>query len=112
MKLKKGEDMKKMFVQVITLLLVTLIYAVNYNGGFSSSELQFSTGERGYDTVRINGLDSMGVISAPQLPIKVMSFIIPSGMDVDSISINTSFQTLEGLYNIVPVQPPIIPSED
>ncbi len=37
----------------------------------------------------------------PQLPVKFLNFIIPSGMDVDSIGVSASFQMLEGLYNIL-----------
>lgn len=104
--------MKHMFLFVAAWLLFVQAMAVSYSGSFGMSDLQFSTGERGYDTVMMNGLKNIGVIGAPQLPVKHLNFIIPPGMDVDNISIVSNTQTLSNTYNIIPVQPQIPTSDE
>lgn len=99
----------------IVLAILTLVakaIAVSSSVSFGMSDLQFSTGERGYDSVRMNGLENIRVVGAPQVPVKLLNFIIPTGMDIDNISIVSNTQTLANTYNLIPVQPLIPTSED
>lgn len=99
------------FIVAVCLLFVPAI-AVSYSGSFGMSDLQFSIGERGYDSVRMSGLENISVVGAPQVPVKLINLIIPPGMDVDNISIVSNTQTLSESYNLIPVQPQIPTSED
>jgi len=50
--------MKHMFFVVAVCILFVPAMAVSYSGSFGVSDLQFSTGERGYDSVRMNTVKS------------------------------------------------------
>lgn len=104
--------MKHMFFVVAVCILFVPAMAVSYSGSFGVSDLQFSTGERGYDSVRMNSLENIRVVGAPQVPVKLLNFIIPPGMDVDNISIVSNTQILSNTYNLIPVQPQIPTSDE
>jgi hypothetical protein len=97
--------MKHMFFVVAVCILFVPAMGVSYSGSFGVSDIQFSIGERGYDSVRMNGLENIKVVGAPQVPVKLLNFIIPPGMDVDNISIVSNTQILSNAYNLIPVQP-------
>ncbi len=104
--------MKHVIFIVVACLLFVPIMAVSYNVSFDMSDLQFSTGEGGYDSVMMSGLENISVIGAPQVPVKFISLIIPPEMDVDNLAIVTNPQTLSKPYNLIPAQPQIPTSED
>lgn len=104
--------MKHLFFVIAYWIVLVPAMAVSYSGSFGVSDLQFSTGERGYDLVRMNSLENIRVVGAPQVPVKMMNFIIPTGMDVDDVLINVNSQTLSETYELLPVQPPILTSDD
>lgn len=104
--------MKHVIFIVAACLLFVPIMAVSYSGSFDMSDLQFSTGEEGYDSIIMNGLEDISVVGAPQVPVKFINLIIPPGMDVDNLAIVTNPQTLSESYNLIPVQPQIPTSED
>ncbi len=104
--------MKHIVFIVAACLLFVPIIAVSYSGSFEMSDLLFSTGEEGYDSVIMNGLESISVVGAPQVPVKFINLIIPPGMDVDNLAIVTNPQTLSKPYNLIPVQAQIPTSED
>lgn len=104
--------MRHMFFVVAVCILFVPAMAVSYSGSFGMSDLQFSTGERGYDSVRMNSLENIRVVGAPQVPVKLLNFIIPPGMDVDNISIVSNTQILSNTYNLIPVQPQIPTSDE
>lgn len=104
--------MKHIVFIVAACLLFVPIIAVSYSGSFEMSDLLFSTGEEGYDSVIMNGLESISVVGAPQVPVKFINLIIPPGMDVDNLAIVTNPQTLSKPYNLIPVQAQIPTSEN
>lgn len=104
--------MKHMFFVVAVCILFVPAMGVSYSGSFGVSDIQFSIGERGYDSVRMNGLENIKVVGAPQVPVKLLNFIIPPGMDVDNISIVSNTQILSNAYNLIPVQPQIPTSDE
>ena len=66
--------MKHMF------LLSQSAYCCSSNGGklqgsFGVSDIQFSIGERGYDSVGMNGLENIKVVGAPQVPVKLLNLL-------------------------------------
>src|SRR5208283_3816088 len=99
----------KKFNLLILLILFKLICYANYTYTVTTSQndLSFSTNS-GYNIVTLKGGEHTGEIGAPQLPVKILSFLIPIDKMVSSIIINsTSIQQLPGTYNIYPVQTPI-----
>ena len=100
--------MKKLCV--LTMLLFTVLFSyAGYNGTVLTNQNELSFSNNGnYDIVSFtNGLYT-DEIGAPQLPVKVLSFLIPVDKKVSSITITgTTFQQLSGTYNIYPVQTPV-----
>ncbi len=100
--------MKKIFFLTI-LLFAALFSFADYTGTVttSQSDLSFST-NNGYNVVSLKNGFYTEEIGAPQLPVKILSFLIPADKKVGSITINsTTIQQLSGTYNIYPAQTPI-----
>ncbi len=100
--------MKKLCTLTLLLIGVLSGYA-NYNGTVytNQNELVFSTSEN-YDIVSITNGFFTEEIGAPQLPVKILSFLIPVDKKVSEVIINsTNIQQLSGYYNIFPVQTPV-----
>ncbi len=106
---------------------------MHYTQTFDPQDLRYTKGG-GYEAVTMQGLELNDVVGAPQLPVKYISFIIPAGMDVNSIRVTKTVDYLfppppvildklsrpglsktkkgAGKFNLASVQPPVIPSED
>jgi hypothetical protein len=93
----------------LALLLVPLLAAgqVSHSVSFPLSDLVFEKKD-GFDFVRMKGLSFLEEIGGPMLPVKELNLIIPTGMDVASITIDqTSVQVIPGITRIYPAQPRI-----
>lgn len=100
--------MRKLKILALLLLFSSFCYA-DYNDSVTTNQndLIFSV-NNGYDVVSINNYFYTEEIGAPQLPVKILSFVIPADKKVNSIIINsTTVQQLSGTYNIYPVQTPV-----
>ncbi|MDD5746750.1 MAG: C25 family cysteine peptidase, partial [Candidatus Omnitrophica bacterium] len=65
-------------------------------------------GINNFDRVEINGLSNIGAPGQPVLPVRTVKFLIPSGQDVDDISIGwTSKKQISGSFTIEPGQHPV-----
>jgi len=61
----------------------------------------------GFDEMRINECSSSGDIGNPQLPVKVLSFVLPYNFTVTGVVINSIVQEkLSENFYIFPAQPP------
>ncbi|MCL2312575.1 MAG: hypothetical protein FWC41_08865 [Firmicutes bacterium] len=62
---------------------------------------------RGFDEVTIEECSFTNEIGNPQLPVKVLSYVLPYNSTVTSVEVNSvTQQKLEGNYYIFPTQPP------
>jgi Propeptide_C25. len=59
-----------------------------------------------YDILEATGHSYTDEIGNPQLPIKIVSFVLPYESTVTGISVNATQQQLNGSYYIFPAQPP------
>ena len=99
--------MKKLIV-ISVLFLYSFISYADYTGSVTTNanELKFST-KNSYNVVTITDGYYTKVVGAPQLPVKILRFVIPIDKKVSNVIVNsTSIQQLSGTYNIYPVQTP------
>lgn len=99
----------KRIIILSALLFTGLLCSADYNGSVttSSGDLTYST-IGNYDIVSIPNGFYTEEIGAPQLPVKIISIVIPVDKKVNDIIINsTSVQQLTGTFNIYPVQTPV-----
>lgn len=98
--------MKKLYSLLVILLLCSNIHA-QLNGQFSLTlqDLQFDmVGD--YTRLSFPNCDIVKEPGHPELPYKVVNYLIPYDKKVTSISItNTSSQMIAGNYLLYPVQP-------
>jgi hypothetical protein len=75
---------------------------------FDKGKLQFSK-VSGYDIVCYGDLNLSQEIAAPQLPEGIVHLALPPGKDIAGITItDITSDTIEGTYDLFPVQPPQI----
>ena len=98
----------KKILSIYVFLIVHLSLFAQFSGNIQtqSSELSFSK-QNGYDLISLAGGVTTSQIGAPQLPIKMISYVIPYDKKVASITINNStYQVLTDTFLIFPFQPP------
>lgn len=107
-----------LFSLVLILLLVyteigTASTSKTFN--YSLNDVEFDTLD-GFDYIKMGGVSYLDSLGKPFLPYFVYKFIIPRNMDVSSISVLSSNDSIiTGTYEPYPAQPPIptiIPSPD
>ena len=101
--------MKKIFFITIILFFTVPFCFADYTGTVNTSqnELSFST-NNGYNVVTLQNGSLTAEVGAPELPVKILRFVIPIDKKVSGIVINnTTIQQLAGTYNIYPVQTPV-----
>lgn len=60
-----------------------------------------------YDVVRCEGLDLTAEVGTPQLPVMIAHIPLPPGMDIGQVRVvRTESETIEGRFDLLPVQPP------
>jgi len=80
---------------------------INYTVDFSKSDLSFSVSS-GYDVVRLRGCNQTVETGSPSLPVRYISFIIPTTAEVKKVRVKSStILAISGTYNILPSQRPI-----
>jgi len=99
---------KKILITTIVLLCTSTLVFANYNGSVNTnqSELIFSQKD-GYDFITFEKNYFTEEVGAPQLPVKILEYVIPIDMNVKDIIINSSEQVqIDGTYFVYPAQPP------
>lgn len=75
---------------------------------FSSEDLIFSTSD-GFDILYLKDCDITNKVGEPQLPVKLVQVILPSGSRVEEVVVTTTeWEFLPDQYQIFPAQPPRI----
>ncbi len=101
----------KSFKLLIVLLLIDSISLMGqYYGNVqtNSNEIIYDS-INSYDVLSFEDYSTTDQIGAPQLPVKILKYIIPIDVNVTTVTINYSnVQQLSGLFNIYPAQPPQI----
>ena len=100
--------MKKILITIVVLLFTSTLVFADYNGSVSTnqSELIFSQKD-GYDFITFEKNYFTEEVGFPQLPIKILEYVIPIDMNVKDIIINSSEQVqIDGTYFVYPAQPP------
>ncbi len=96
---------KKLFLGWVFLLILPsfsfseLIYQVN----FSEEELNFQKKES-FDYIQIKNGENLEIEGKPQLPLRILNFLIPEYKDIDTIIYETESQQLPGKFLIFPSQ--------
>ncbi len=103
--------MEKIFFLCVLFVLFTAIYCVNHTITFNESELEIIK-DKIYDVLYYEGLHSSQEIGAPNLPVKTLKFIVPTGMDVSAVNISKTDNLAEDSLFVIPTQPPVMPSID
>ncbi|MDA3885873.1 MAG: hypothetical protein PF638_09800 [Candidatus Delongbacteria bacterium] len=104
--------MRKIMSEVLIGIMLTigLLYG-NYSGNVTTAinSIQIES-QDGYDVVFIEGAyKHTKEIGNPQLPVKILSYLIPLESSVESVTINSSqVEILNNKeYNVYPTQPPL-----
>lgn len=75
---------------------------------FSLDDLTFSVSE-GYDVVYLQGCEVTNQVGEPQLPVKLVQMVVPSGSEIkEVVVVSSKSEFLPGRYEILPAQPPRI----
>ncbi|MGB2805138.1 MAG: C25 family cysteine peptidase [Candidatus Zixiibacteriota bacterium] len=75
---------------------------------FSPQDLTFSQ-SAGFEVVYLRGCDITSQVGEPQLPVKQVSVLLPSGSQVEEVIVKSGEgELLPGEYQILPAQPPRI----
>ncbi|MCL2313572.1 MAG: hypothetical protein FWC41_14035, partial [Firmicutes bacterium] len=99
--------MKKIAALIIILIDLTafLNAQVTDNYVITPNDLKIqSSGE--YDILEIIDHSFSNEIGNPQLPVKIISFVLPYSSTVTGIEVSVIQEKIEGSYYIFPVQPP------
>lgn len=93
-----------------TFFPLLLFGQVSHTVNFNPSHFTFGK-QDSFDVVRGKGLPMSMKVGAPMLPVKNVNLIIPSGMDVASVTITKKDpQAINGKFRIYPAQPPMVTS--
>lgn len=110
-----GSVKRSLLLLVVVLVLPTLLVSqITHTTHFSSTDVRFSKWRtfegntpNEYDQLTVAGYRSSDKVGAPDLPVRYVRLIIPSNMDVGSVSVVKQGERLfDGKYRIVPIQPP------
>jgi hypothetical protein len=104
--------MKKSILLGLALYVSVLLSAVSHSVSFSTADLEFTQESSGYDVLRMQDCLVTENRGEPELPVKFINLIIPSGMEVDNINISQQYQFLEESYFINPSPGSLIIGED
>ncbi|MCL2312577.1 MAG: hypothetical protein FWC41_08875 [Firmicutes bacterium] len=99
--------MKKTITLIIAWLCLTTFINAQISDSFivTPNDVVFKQNE-GYDEIAVSECAFTNEIGYPQLPVKIMSFVLPYNSTVTNIQINSvTEQKLSGNYYIFPVQP-------
>ncbi len=102
--------MKRFIMITVVLLCTSTLVFANYNGSvnINQSELIFSQKDE-YDFITFEKNYFTEEVGAPQLPVKILEYVIPIDMNVKDIIINSSEQVqIDGTYFVYPAQPPYL----
>ena len=115
---KRNFNVQTLSLIISFILINSAVYSqVSHTVNFSKVDLDISTktGENGivYDQISLAGLNYNNQIGAPQLPVKYVRLIVPSGVDAASVNIiSKQTEKLNIPHKIYPVQYPIPTSID
>ncbi|MBN2564973.1 MAG: hypothetical protein JXB46_04615, partial [Candidatus Eisenbacteria bacterium] len=74
---------------------------------FDAADVAFGS-LRSYQTVSIPGLGTMSAVGSPELPVRVLRFVIPPDASVEEVVVGHVFEEeLPGTYRIAPRQPEV-----
>lgn len=88
---------------VLVVFFVTL-KATSHSEAFNIGDLSIRSNERGFQEITLSDYGKTGIIGNPELPSKVINFIIPKSQDACNLSVNASSTQLDGAYNVMPLQ--------
>ena len=100
--------MKKGIITIVVLLCTSTLVFADYNGSVNTnqSELIFSQKDE-YDFITFEKNYFTEEVGSPQLPVKILEYVIPIDMNVKDIIINSCEQVqIDGTYFVYPAQPP------
>lgn len=102
-----GVIMKRYLFIVMLIIPFISIYGTQITKTFvfNKSDLSFRQ-EQGYDIVLLKGCLTTTKFGEPQLPVKVIHFLIPADNKVSNITISSTQTEFAGEYNIIPAQIP------
>lgn len=93
---------------VATLILIAVfcitLTATSHSEAFSIGEVSILSNDRGFQEIGLLDFGKTGVIGNPDLPGKVVSFIIPANQDACNLSASVSSTYLDGTFNVMPLQ--------
>ncbi|MCL2311689.1 MAG: hypothetical protein FWC41_04265 [Firmicutes bacterium] len=100
--------MRKTITLIVALLGLTTFLNAQINDTFIVTPNDVTLKKnRGFDEITIEGCSFTNEIGNPQLPVKVLSFVLPYNSTVTGIDINSVVsEKLNGNYYIFPAQPP------
>lgn len=98
--------MKSIALSLVLLIGLIGLYGTNYSVQFDISELSTDINSRAYHEFKLTNCSSTKEIGYPKLPCRVVSYIIPTNMEVSSLSVSVSATILQGTYTVMPVQTP------
>jgi len=95
--------MKHLIASLIVLVSIYVtLNATSHSEAFSISDLSIRSNERGYQEISLPDFAKTGIIVSPELPSKVVSFIIPANEDACNLYTSASSTYLDGAYNVMP----------
>ncbi|MCF7920745.1 MAG: T9SS type A sorting domain-containing protein [Candidatus Cloacimonetes bacterium] len=103
--------MKKLCLFSLMLLISVMLLAVSYNVSFDTADLTITANNEGYDEIRVENLTITTERSEPELPYKLVNLIIPSGMEVDNITITKQQTLIKGDFIVNPSPGEVIMSD-
>ena len=89
---------------IISVSIYVTLNATSHSEAFSIGDLSIRSNERGFQAINLSDYGKTGIIGNPELPSKVVNFIIPENQDASNLSVSASSTHLEGTYNIMPLQ--------
>ncbi|HBX53090.1 MAG TPA: hypothetical protein DEH02_18660 [Bacteroidales bacterium] len=98
----------RIFILLMLVLFFLQAYG-QYNGTVTTnlSELNFSQ-QDGYDIIQFKSNLTTEETGAPQLPVKILKYILPLDIKVSGVVvINSVIEQINGQFNIFPFQPPV-----
>ena len=100
--------LQKTIITIIVLLCTSTLVFADYNGNVTTNQEKLSFSQMdGYDVISLEKGYLTEEIGAPQLPVKILKYVIPIDMNVSDIFVNSSqHEELNGSYFVYPAQPP------
>ena len=92
--------MKRNIITIVVLLCTSTLVFADYSGSVNTNETELSFSQKdGYDVIRLEKNNFTEEIGSPQLPVKILEYVIPVDMNVKDIIINSSEQVqIYGTY--------------